>query len=105
MATTTFAVTGLPSPLVEVSSTNCFADLIVVGDGGNAASSVFVQDPEPMSGASRLCELSGTLADGTAVAATVTFTPATTGCCPGFTAVPSTFASVDAGADALGDRS
>jgi hypothetical protein len=102
--TAAFVPTGLPSPLVDVTGdSNCLAQLTGADDAG-ADPAVFVQVLILTPGQSTVCQLRGTLADGTVVAATLTFLPQQ-GCCPDFTPVPSTFAPVDAGADASGDHS
>jgi hypothetical protein len=88
---------NLPSPLVAITADSpCEASLIA----GNNGSDVRVEDPNATPGQTLTCHLHGRLADGSLVAASVTFQPVS-GCCPTFTATGGNFSPTDAGTDGL----
>jgi hypothetical protein len=91
-----YTPTGLHAPLVDVTADPpCVAGLWSV-DGGMAQ--VQVTDDTATQGA--VCVLHGHLADGQAVAATVTFGQPTGGsCCSGFAPSGGEFTASDAGTD------
>ena len=96
-----FSPTGLPSPLIAVTGdSTCIALRVLDEDGGSVDGLVQVQELLLTAGQSAVCQLHGTLADGTEVAGALTFKPVMNGCCPDFTTVPPTFISVDGGTDA-----
>jgi len=91
----TLFTTNLPAALMEVSADPPCTATLVPGDGGAAS----VQVVDDAFNETLTCHLHGRLADGEAVAATISFQSATLGCCPGFVASGGGFVLADAGAD------
>jgi hypothetical protein len=89
------STTNLPSALVEVSADAPCTATLVPGDGSAAS----VQIIDDAFDETLTCHVHGRLADGEAVAATITFQSATISCCPGYVASGGSFSLSDAGAD------
>jgi hypothetical protein len=94
--TAIFVPTGLTSQLVQVTGDSyCIAELTTVADGNPP---IFVQNLLLTAGETSVCQIHGTLSDGTQVAATLTFKPVVKNCCDAFDTVASPFTPVDGGA-------
>ncbi|HVZ85730.1 MAG TPA: hypothetical protein VHG72_02100 [Polyangia bacterium] len=91
----TLSAAGLPSALVDVSADSPCTATLQGGDGG--ASSVSLVDNDFTQ--TLTCQVHGRLADGRAVAATVTFHATTVSCCGSYDATGDAFTLADASTD------
>ena len=92
---TSFSVMGLGSALVAVSAASPCSATLQGGDGGTTS----VMVSSSVLSSSVTCALRGRLADGRAVAASVTFQQDTQSCCPIYVASGESFTVVDASTD------